>query len=172
MALSADRTDFVIAQDDRGGRITPELLNAAVVYYGSLCSFNTVTGGVKPFDGTVGDKLAGWHNSDSKTGATSTSPPPRAQLITGPFMWEDCPLGGSPAGTAADLGKRVWATDDGTYTVADPGGSGAEVGVIVMYKPSSAADVWRNNVLGHVDNLTPLPTPTPTPTPSPTPTPT
>jgi hypothetical protein len=165
MALSANRTDFDVAQDDRGLRITPEVKNASVIYYGALCSCDTDTGSAKPYDGTESDKLLGWHNSDSVTGATASSPPPRAQLITGPFFWEDCPLGGGIAGTNADIGKRVWATDDGTYTSTDPGG-GAEVGVIVMYKTSSVADVVMKNVLGYVDSFSPLPTPTPTPTPT------
>jgi len=167
MALSANRTDFDIAQDDRGGRITPEVKNTSVIYHGALVSCDTDTGAAKPFDGTKTDKLLGWHNGDSVTGATSTSPPPRASLITGPFMWEDCPLSGSPAGTNADIGKRVWATDDGTYTITDPGSSGAEVGFICMYKTSSAADVWMFDRAGYVDTLTLLPTPTPTPTPTP-----
>ena len=165
MALSADRTDFVISQDDRGGRITPEVKNASVIYYGALVSCDTDTGAVKPFDGTKTDKLMGWHNGDTVTGDSSATPPPRAQLITGPFMWKDCPVTGL-AGTNADIGKEIWATDDGTYTRTDPGGSGARVGLVVMYNTTAKADVWMRSMVGFVDTQSLWPTPTPTPTPT------
>jgi hypothetical protein len=171
MALSANRTDFDVHQDDRSIRATPEILNASVLYYGALCSCDTDTGACKPFDGTESDKLLGWHVEESVTGNTSASPKTRASLITGPFRWPNMPVS-SLAGTVADNGKRVWATDDGTYTVQDPGGSGAEVGYVDNYVSSSLADVIMRNIGGHVDTLSPLPTPTPSPTPTPTPTPT
>ena len=166
MALSANRTDLVISQDSLSGKITPEILDDAVLYYGALCSCDADTGACKPYDGTEADKMLGWHVEESITGDTSASPKPRASLITGPFYWHRCPVTGL-AGTAADIGKRVWATDDGTYTVTDPGSVGTEVGVVVMYSTSSVADVWMRNILGQVDVYSVLPTPTPTPTPTP-----
>jgi len=165
MALSANRTDFDIHMDDRSIRATPEVKNSSVVYYGSLCSCDTDTGACKPFDGTKSDKLLGWHVEESVTGNTSASPKPRASLITGPFRWPSCPVS-NLAGTVADNGKRVWATDDGTYNVQDPGSSGAEVGYIDNYVDSSYADVIFYFRGGYVDTLTLLPTPTPTPTPT------
>jgi len=171
MALSANRTDFDIHQDDRSIRATPEIKNTSVLYYGALCSCDAGTGACKPFDGTESDKLLGWHVEESVTGATGSTPKPRASLITGPFRWPSMPLTGL-AGTVADNGKRIWATDDGTYTVLDPGGSGAEVGYIDNYVSSSYADAILFNRGGYVDTLSVLPTPTPSPTPTPTPTPT
>lgn len=170
MALSANRTDFDIHQDDRGIKATPEIVDAKVLYYGALCSADTDTGGCKPYDGTETDKLLGWHVEESVTGDTDASPKPRASLITGPFRWPRCPVS-NLAGTVADQGKRVWATDDGTYTVQDPGGSGAEVGYVDHYVDSTYADVIFRNVGGYVDTLSVLPTPSPSPTPTPTPTP-
>ena len=165
MALSAGRTDFDIHQDDRSIRATPEVLNAAVVYRGALCSCDTDTGACKPFDGTDTDKLLGWHVEETKTGDTTASPKPRASLITGPFRWTNCPVS-NLAGTVADNGKRVWATDDGTYNVTDPGGAGAEVGYVDNYVSSSLADVIFYFRGGYVDTLSVLPTPSPTPTPT------
>lgn len=167
MALSANRTDFVISQDEKGGRLAIEVKNASVVYHGALCSCDTDTGPAKPFDGTETDKLLGWHNGDAVTGSTSTSPPPRASLITGPFMWEKLTLAAGLAGTNADIGKRIWATDDGTYTAQDPGSTGAEVGLVSHYRSATQCDAWMFARIGHVDSLEPLPTPTPTPTPTP-----
>ncbi len=171
MALSANRTDFQPSQDEKGIRLAPEIINADIVYHGALLSADTDTGAAKPFDGTETDKLYGWHVGEQTTGDTSASPPPRAQIISGPFTWHACPVTGL-AGTVADQGKRVWATDDGTYTVIDPGSIGAEVGMVEYYINSTTADVIMHNVLGHVDSLSALPTPTPSPSPTPTPTPT
>ncbi len=168
MSLSADRTDFDVHMDDRSLRATPEVKNTSVLYYGALVSCDTDVGAAKPFDGTETDKLLGWHVEETVTGDTSPSggaPNPRASLITGPFRWPNMPVTGL-AGTVADNGKRIWATNDGTYTIGDPGGSGAEVGYVDNYRSSSKADVILRNVGGYVDALSPLPTPTPTPTPT------
>jgi len=165
MGLSADRTDFDVHQDDRSIRATPEVLNAAVLYYGALVSCDTDVGACKPFDGTETDKLLGWHVEETVTGDTTAGPKPRASLITGPFRWPTMPVTGL-AGTVADNGKRIWATNDGTYTISDPGGSGAEVGYVDNYISTSKADVIIRWCGGYVEALSPLPTPTPTPTPT------
>jgi len=100
------------------------------------------------------------------TGDTDLDPPPRCALITGPFIWYKLELAAGLAGTVADQGKRVWATNDGAYTCIDPGGSGAEVGYVDYYIDATYADVVMRNIGGYVDSLSPLPTPTPTPTPT------
>jgi len=165
VALSANRKDFDVHQDDRGIRATPEVLDAEVLYYGALVSCDTDVGACKPYDGTETDKLLGWHVEETVTGDTSATPKPRASLITGPFRWPRMPVTGL-AGTVADNGKRIWAITDATYTTADPGGTGAEVGYVDNYVSSSYADVILRNVGGYVDALSVLPTPTPTPTPT------
>ena len=168
--LSANRQDFTIHMDDRSVRATPEVLNTAVIYYGALVSCDTDTGAAKPYDGTESDKLLGWHVEETVTGDTTADVNPRASLITGPFRWWDMPVT-SLVGTVADNGKRVWAINDGSYTVTDPGSTGAEIGYVDNYISSSIADViihWRG---GYVDVYSPLPTPSPTPTPTVTPTP-
>ncbi len=166
MALSANSTVFKPHQDDRSIRATPEVKNSSVIYYGSLCSCDTDTGACKPFDGTKTDKLLGWHVEESVTGDTSAAVNPRASLITGPFRIERFPVS-NLAGSVADNGKRIWATDDGTYTVQDPGSSGAEVGYVDNYVSATLADCIFFMRGGYVDTLTLLPTPTPTPTPTP-----
>ena len=164
-SLSADRTDFDIHQDNRSIKATPEVLDEAVIYYGALCSCDTDTGACKPYDGTETDKLLGWHVEETVTGDTDAKPKPRASLVTGPFRWPTAPVTGL-AGTVADNGKRIWAITDATYTTADPGSSGAEVGYIDNYVSSSYADIILYFRGGYVDNLSILPTPTPTPTPT------
>ena len=175
MALSANRTDFVIHMDDRSLRATPQVKNNSVIYYGALCSCDTDTGACKPFDGTSSDKLLGWHVDESVTGDTGAVIYPHAKLLIGPFRWKSCPVTGL-AGTVADNGKRVYATDDETYTVLDPSPTGAEVGYIDNYVDATYADVIMVFVGGYVESFTltadPTPTPSPTPSPSPTPTPT
>lgn len=166
-ALSANRdgNDFRHHQDDRSIRATPEVKNAAVIYYSALCSCDTDTGACKPFDGTETDKLLGWHVESTVTGDTSADVKPRASLITGPFRWPNMPVTGL-AGTVADQGKRIWAVNDGGYQITDPGGSGAEVGYVDHYISTSRCDAILRNVGGYVDSLSPLPTPSPTPTPT------
>ena len=164
-ALSANREDFDVHQDDRGIRATPEVLDESVIYYGALCSCDTDTGACKPYDGTESDKLLGWHVEETVTGDTDAAVNPRASLITGPFRWPTMPVT-SLVGTVADNGKRVWALTDGAYSVADPGGTGSEVGYVDNYIDATYADVILRNVGGYVDTLSPLPTPTPTPTPT------
>lgn len=175
-ALSANRDpgDFEIHQDDRSIRATPEVLNAAVIYYSAFCSCDTDTGACKPYDGTGSDKILGWHVEETVTGDTTASPKPRASLITGPFRWPRCPVYAGLVGTVADNGKRIWAVNDGGYTAVDPGGSGCEVGYVDNYIAGDTDNAhvimyWRG---GYVDTFSPLPTPSPSPTPTPTPTPT
>ena len=164
-ALSANRTDFDIHQDDRSIRATPEVLDESVIYYGALCSCDTDTGACKPYDGTETDKILGWHVEETVTGDTSATPKPRASLVTGPFRWPTMPVT-ALVGTVADNGKRVWAVNDGSYTVTDPGSTGCEVGYVDNYISSSYADVIMYFRGGYVDVFSPLPTPTPTPTPT------
>jgi len=156
---------FLHHQDDRGIRATPEVLNAAVIYYGGLVSCDTDTGACKPYDGTESDKILGWHVEETVTGDTTADVNPRASLITGPFRWEELTCAGL-AGTVADNGKRIWALNAYSYTTLDPGGTGCEIGYIDNYRSATECDAimyWRG---GYVDTLSPLPTPTPTPTPT------
>lgn len=101
---------------------------SSVCYNGALLSHDTTEGEVKPFDGTQADKIVGWHFGDSVTG-NSSEPRVRAKVTPGGFIIKDLTVGGL-LNTTADYGAPVYATDDGTYTVTDPG-SGQKLGRIV-----------------------------------------
>ena len=140
MALSADATWLGYTTKDIACLATKTMVikNAATVYYGSLLSHDTDQGAVKPFDGTQTDRLVGWHWAGTKTGST-TAPLPRATIKPGGFIAE-VPVTGL-SGTATDYGMIVYATDDGTYTLTDPG-SGINVGRVMADEDRASGSAW------------------------------
>lgn len=173
MALSA-RLDAMVRQDELGLRWAARVKTSAVVYWGALMQFDALTGHLHPYGGTEAEKLAGWafQKEFSITGDTTASDPDEVEINSGPLILANLAVTGLSGTYNTDLGLPVWATDDGTYTVNDPGGTGARIGIIIRPLSSSRADVAFKCVLGHVDTYDLLPTPTPSPTPTPTPTPT
>jgi len=145
MALSADASPVI----RNGATMAMKVLTAAVVYNFALCSHDTTTGAIKPYDGTGADRLVGWHFGSTVTGLTTAAVPPRAFINPGGFVAESLTVA-TLAGSDADLGKPVWATDDGTYTVTDPGGTDQQVGWVVRRRSSTTADVYLKNVMGQV----------------------
>lgn len=141
MALSGDRTWQNYKWKDvlNLPTVTMVVKASSTVYNGSLCSHDTDQGAIKPFDGTQTDRLVGWHFGENVTGS-ATAPLPRAKIKPGGFI-AHVPVTGL-ANTAADYGAEVYATDDGTYTIVDPG-SGIIVGRIV-------ADEDRTSGYAHV----------------------
>jgi hypothetical protein len=126
-----------------------QVKSAAVVYNGALVSFETLSGAVIPFDGGSTDVLCGWHFGDTVTGdGTATK---NARICTGPFIGENVSLGGTLNNSTADLGRIVYATDDGTYTVAS---GGAQVGRIVAYKSAGVFDVLFRYSFGRYGTTT------------------
>jgi hypothetical protein len=129
--------------------------DAAVVYNGALCSFDTLTGAVVPF-ATVGDRLAGFHFGDSVTGDTSAAPYPSALIHTGPFTLRKVTVAGIGSASSVDftdLGEKVRMTDDGTFTVA---ASGALIGHITHVYGDGTADVHVHNLMGKLASITTL----------------
>ena len=142
MALSDDSLINLKRQDvETQATLTMPVLTAAVLFYGSLCSHDTTSGAIKPFDGTQTDRLVGWHFADSVTGDTTEDDPPVGTILSGGFVWVDLPVA-TLADDATDWGKPVFATDDGTYTITDPT-SGQVIGRIVATagKAAGLADV-------------------------------
>lgn len=150
MALSANAKPVISGGVDCI-QFTAPVKTSSVVYNGALCSFETLNGPVIPFDGGSTDVLAGWHFGDAVTGNTSAAVPPRATLKTGPFIYLGLTVGGSPSNSTADLGRSVYASDDGTYTIT---ASGAAVGKIVAYYGAGVFDVAMKNVLGRYGTTT------------------
>ena len=72
MALSAN-ADWTVRDTHAIRTQTMLVLDAAgPVYNGALCSHDTVTGRIKPFDGTQTDRIVGWHFGDAVTGGLVT----------------------------------------------------------------------------------------------------
>ncbi len=154
MALSAAAT---FRMDQNSAQGTFEVKNTVVIYPGALVSFDGTSGRVKPYDGTIGDRLAGWSlgvppvvgsavitgNTSPATGYTA---PRVAVHFGGGRTLENCPVTGASAET--DQGKPVYATDDGTYTLTDPTTHRVAVGFIMHYRASGFADVATTYILG------------------------
>lgn len=148
MALASDATwgGYVIQDVSRASTKSMVVKNAAVVYKGSLCSHDTDQGEIKPFDGTQTDRLAGWVWGSGKTG-NNAAPRTRAIIKPGGFIVRNLPVT-NLANSAADYGAEVYATDDGTYTLNDPG-SGVVVGRVIPDedRASGVAVVYMRNFL-------------------------
>lgn len=148
MALSAG-----VSWTTKGGvsciQFPLQVKSAAVIYNGALVSFETLNNACIPFDGGSTDVLAGWHFGDTVTGDGTKLK--AARIHTGPFIGERVTVGGSPANDATDLGRIVYASDDGTYTISS---SGAAVGRITAYYGSGVFDVAFKNVLGRYGTTT------------------
>lgn len=126
-----------------------QVKSAAVIYNGALVSFQTLNNAVQPFDGGSTDVLCGWHFGDTVTGDGTALK--NALIRTGPFIGERVTVGGSVANDVSDIGKIVYATDDGTYTIAS---SGAQVGRIVAYRSTGVFDVLFRYSFGRFGTTT------------------
>jgi hypothetical protein len=156
MALSAAFTGNFTPGS--GGQGSFEVKNTSVIYPGALCSFDGTSGRIKPYDGTIGDRLAGWSmgvppvvGSAVITGNTSPASgytAPRVALMFGGSGMTilACPVTGASAET--DQGKPVYATDDGTYTLTDPTTHRVAVGFVRHYRSSGVADVVTSYIIG------------------------
>lgn len=155
MALSAPlNADFTPGNSALQGQHT--VLDTMVIYPGALLSCNGTSGALQPYDGTIGDRLAGWSlgtppivGSAVITGdATPESGyvVPRVAVAYGDFTINRLPVTGVTAAT--DEMKPVYATDDGTYTLTDPTTHRVAVGFVKRYRSTGIADVVVSNVLG------------------------
>ncbi len=154
MALSAAVTFLM---DQNAGQASFEVKNTVVIYPGALCSFDGTSGRIKPYDGTIGDRLAGWSTgvppvvgsaviTGNTSPATGYGAPRVALVFGGTTTLENCPVTGATAET--DQGKPVYATADGTYTLTDPTTHRIEIGYVTHYRASGYADVATKFILG------------------------
>jgi len=153
MALSAAFTGNFTTGSEQGSF---EVKDGAVIYPGALCSFDGTSGGIQPYDGTIGDRLAGWSlgvppvvGSPVITGDSTPASgyvAPRVALAYGGHTINRCPVTGVTA--EADAGKPVYATDDGTYTLTDPTTHRVAVGFVKSYVSSGVANVVTSVILG------------------------
>lgn len=149
MALSAGSSWTIKGGTDSGLQMALEVKSAAVIYNGALVSFQTLSGAVQPFDGGATDVLAGWHFGDTVTGDGTKLK--NALVRTGPFIGERVTVGGSVANANTDLGKIVYASDDGTYTIT---AGGAQVGRITGYYGAGVFDVAMRYSFGRFGQTT------------------
>ena len=147
MALSAN-ANWVTQELDHVASVSMVVLNAAVVYSTALCSHDTTSGEIKPFDGTQTDRLVGWHMGSAVTGATAATNEGRvaARINPGGFIVMGLTVA-TLANDATDYGKPVYATADNVYTITDPG-SGQVVGHVIADedRASGTANVRFKNV--------------------------
>lgn len=148
MALSANAN--IIAKPQPAAEYAAIVKSAAVIYNGALCQFDTTTGGlVEPYSAAANIILAGWHLGDTVTGSSSYG---MAKLHSniGVALLTVAAI----AGDATDIGKPVYATDDGTFTVTSPA-NGVRIGNIVQnalggLAPSGTAWVLTRDITGEL----------------------
>lgn len=130
MALSSNSTWLALTIEEvvSIASATHVVKTSSVIYHGALCSHDTLSGAIEPFDGTQANRIVGWHFGDSVTGNTSAADPPRATIRRGGFRVRGLTVAGL-VGNATDYGVPVYATADGTYTRVDPG-SGQKIGQV------------------------------------------
>lgn len=137
MALT-DHSQLEVRDDTLNSTVSMVVLNAAVIFNQALCSHDTTSGEIKPFDGTQTDRLAGWNFGDDANAANPTgggitgnsaAPRNRASIRRGGFAFKNLAVA-TLANDATDFGKPVFATDDNTYTITDPT-AGQKIGYVV-----------------------------------------
>ncbi len=141
MALTSDRTweDIVTKEVENILVVSEIVLDAAVVYRGAYCTRDTTTGEIKPFDGTATDRAVGWSDITKTTG-NAAAPRNHVAIKAGGFQAR-IPVTGV-ADDATDYGAPVFATDDGTYSLTNPG-TGHRVGAVIGNRAGlTAGIVW------------------------------
>jgi hypothetical protein len=139
--------------------IAPEamiVLSGSVIANTVLCSHDTTTGGIKPFDGTDADRLVGWHFGDSVTGAGSalgTGTQVHARIHRGGFSVVNLTVTGLNVTTpSASWGATVYASDSDSYTLVATGN--VIVGTVVANRTGCTAVtkgvIHMDNVYGNV----------------------
>jgi hypothetical protein len=127
-------------------KAAPQIVNAAVLYSGAVVAVGsrnhataTSRGRCLPWASTAGQIPFGWAVGDVKTGATASTPIPEADLdIAGRVVTRLAVTG--LGGTFADVGRLVYASDDGTFTLTKPT-VGIPHGMIVRFSSATLADV-------------------------------
>jgi hypothetical protein len=127
-------------------KASPQIVNAAVLYSGAYVGVGsrnhataTSRGRCLPWASTAGQIPFGWALGDVKTGATASTPIPEADIDISERIVINIAVTGL-AGTFADVGRLVYASDDGTFTFTKPT-VGIPVGMIVRFRSATACDV-------------------------------
>lgn len=117
-ALASDLTwrDIVTKDVENLAPISMIPKSTAVIYRGGFVTFNTTTGELEPYDGTVTNRACGWHwGTDSVTGNASA---PRNLIAVKPggFMARKA-VTGLVTTQVTDYGKKVYISNDNDLTL-------------------------------------------------------
>lgn len=125
-----------------------EVINGDIVYAGGYTALGgpnhgtaATIGRALPWADDTGHLIPAGFNTVQTTGDTSASPIPRAPVILTGQVIKSLAVTAA-AGTFDDVGKPVYAIDDGNYTVTRPTTIGWPVGVIVRHRSALVADVY------------------------------
>ena len=149
------------------------VVNGDIVYAGTLVGLGMTghagAGYLVPYTSVTKLCPIGFALDAAVTGDSSASPKPAQSVDIGGGVHLLTVVG--IAGTQADLGKRVWATADDTFSLVEQD-AGYSIGVVlaaysstqvyVLVHPASVL-LMRYHSVAEPD-FTPTPTPTPTPT--------
>lgn len=144
MALSADSNLSPGSADV----VAVPVQTGYTLYNGSLCMAHAASGGAaRPYDGTIGALLLGWHFGSAADDGTS-SPTYTAKIVRGSFVLFRLTVAGLGNATT-DIGKKVYATDDGTYTVTSQTTHQVQIGNVIRSYSTTVADVLTvNSIFG------------------------
>lgn len=113
-----------------GAGFTAVVKSGSVITDGDLVTFDSTTGDVHVYDGTVADRRAGWHMGDSVTGdGTETV---RAAIDPGGFNILNETVAGLNGDPTTDFGDLVYMSDENTYTLTST--SNVLVGYILPHR--------------------------------------
>jgi len=125
-----------------------EVINSDILYagaYSALGGSNHGTaasqGRALPWADDTGNLVPVGFNARQKTGDTSGTPIPRAELDLEGRIIKSLAVTGA-GGTFTDVPELVYAIDDGNFTLTRPTTLGWPVGVVVRHRASAVADVY------------------------------
>lgn len=139
MALAADTARLTAKRS----HIYPQVVNAAVIFAGGFCAIGNADHGTAankgrsyPFSIAAGAIPVGW----AEAGVTGTgSSANKSQLLVEGRVIEQLAVTGVTAIT--DVGKWVYATDDGTFTLTRVA-MNIPIGIIVDWYSGTSCDVY------------------------------
>lgn len=168
MALSADTTHETRPGPLRSGAFTVK--NAATIYGNALVGLgmpgHASAGYVFPYAPAAYVCPVGFAIGPEQLGDTSASPVPTTEVSIEEHERKLTITG--LAGTVADVGKAVWASADGTFTLTEQS-NGWVIGTIKESVSATQAWVaihsWQQFLLQYRTEVAQVFSPTPTPTP-------
>lgn len=143
MALAANGSSTVRSTTTAAIQVANavEVYNQGLEALGSRSHGTAATRGrVKTWSSAVGEIPLGFA-VQRQTGNTSGSPIPEAEMeLQGRVMKNQTVAG--LAGTQADVGRKIYATDDGTFTITRPAAPTMPLGLVIRSVSATNADIF------------------------------